>query len=52
MDVIDFSKAFDIIAHSILVSKLRRYNLDSGTTAWVAKMDGLSGSKGNGFYSA
>ncbi|CAM4564408.1 unnamed protein product [Caretta caretta] len=32
---LDFSKAFDPVSHSILVSKLRKYGLDECTTRWV-----------------
>ncbi|CAM4680883.1 unnamed protein product [Lepidochelys kempii] len=32
---LDFSKAFDKVSHSILVSKLRKYGLDECTTRWV-----------------
>ncbi|CAM4522848.1 unnamed protein product [Caretta caretta] len=32
---LDFSKAFDTVSHSILVSKLRKYGLDECTTRWV-----------------
>ncbi|CAM4709607.1 unnamed protein product [Lepidochelys kempii] len=37
MDVLflDFSKAFDTVSHSILVSKLRKYGLDECTIRWV-----------------
>ncbi|CAM4662215.1 unnamed protein product [Lepidochelys kempii] len=37
MDVLflDFSKAFDTVSHSILVSKLRKYGLDEYTIRWV-----------------
>lgn len=43
--VIDFSKALGTTSHSILVPKLRCYDSDSGTTGWVEKLDGSSGSK-------
>ncbi|CAM4675942.1 unnamed protein product [Lepidochelys kempii] len=32
---LDFSKAFDTVSHSILVSKLKKYGLDECTTRWV-----------------
>ncbi|CAM4661735.1 unnamed protein product [Lepidochelys kempii] len=32
---LDFSKVFDTVSHSILVSKLRKYGLDECTTRWV-----------------
>ncbi|CAM4695697.1 unnamed protein product [Lepidochelys kempii] len=32
---LDFSKAFDTVSHSILVSKLRKYGLDKCTIRWV-----------------
>ncbi|CAM4394956.1 unnamed protein product [Caretta caretta] len=32
---LDFSKAFDTVSHSILVSKLRKYGLEECTTRWV-----------------
>ncbi|CAM5173164.1 unnamed protein product [Eretmochelys imbricata] len=32
---LDFSKAFDMVSHSILVSKLRKYGLDECTIRWV-----------------
>ncbi|CAM5100848.1 unnamed protein product [Eretmochelys imbricata] len=32
---LDFSKAFDTVSHSILVSKLRKYGLDECTKRWV-----------------
>ncbi|CAM4609221.1 unnamed protein product, partial [Caretta caretta] len=32
---LDFSKAFDKVSHSILVSKLKKYGLDGCTTRWV-----------------
>ncbi|CAM4591608.1 unnamed protein product [Lepidochelys kempii] len=32
---LDFSKAFDTVSHSILVSKLRKYGLDECTRRWV-----------------
>ncbi|CAM4557508.1 unnamed protein product [Caretta caretta] len=32
---LDFSKAFDMVSHSILVSKLKKYGLDGCTTRWV-----------------
>ncbi|CAM4377561.1 unnamed protein product [Caretta caretta] len=37
VDVIflDFSKAFDTVSHSILVSKLKKYGLNGCTTRWV-----------------
>ncbi|CAM5145092.1 unnamed protein product [Eretmochelys imbricata] len=33
--VLDFSKAFDTVSHSILVSKLKKYGLDECTIRWV-----------------
>ncbi|CAM4567281.1 unnamed protein product [Caretta caretta] len=33
--LLDFSKAFDTVSHSILVSKLRKYGLDECTIRWV-----------------
>ncbi|CAM4359497.1 unnamed protein product [Caretta caretta] len=32
---LDFSKAFDTVSHSILVSKLKKYGLDECTIRWV-----------------
>ncbi|CAM4645120.1 unnamed protein product [Lepidochelys kempii] len=32
---LDFSKAFDTVSHSILVTKLRKYGLDECTIRWV-----------------
>ncbi|CAM5168162.1 unnamed protein product [Eretmochelys imbricata] len=32
---LDFSKAFDTVSHSILVSKLKKHGLDGCTTRWV-----------------
>ncbi|CAM4490449.1 unnamed protein product [Lepidochelys olivacea] len=32
---LDFSKAFDMVSHSILVSKLRKYGLNECTIRWV-----------------
>ncbi|CAM4601352.1 unnamed protein product [Lepidochelys olivacea] len=32
---LDFSKVFDTVSHSILVSKLRKYGLDECTIRWV-----------------
>ncbi|CAM5095626.1 unnamed protein product, partial [Natator depressus] len=32
---LDFSKAFDTVSHSILVSKLKKYGLDECTLRWV-----------------
>ncbi|CAM5140238.1 unnamed protein product [Eretmochelys imbricata] len=32
---LDFSKAFDTVSYSILVSKLKKYGLDGCTTRWV-----------------
>ncbi|CAM5091672.1 unnamed protein product [Eretmochelys imbricata] len=32
---LDFSKAFNMVSHSILVNKLKKYGLDGCTTRWV-----------------
>ncbi|GAB0178176.1 mitochondrial enolase superfamily member 1 [Grus japonensis] len=32
---LDFSKAFDIVSHNILLSKLRKCGLDEGSVRWV-----------------
>ncbi|CAM4552992.1 unnamed protein product [Lepidochelys olivacea] len=32
---LDFSKAFDMVSHSILARKLRKYGLDEWTTRWI-----------------
>ncbi|CAM5165957.1 unnamed protein product [Eretmochelys imbricata] len=32
---LDFSKAFDMISHSILASKLKKYGLDEWTIRWI-----------------
>ncbi|CAM4657202.1 unnamed protein product [Lepidochelys olivacea] len=32
---LDFSKAFDMFSHGILVSKLKRYDLDEWTIRWI-----------------
>ncbi|CAM4639999.1 unnamed protein product [Lepidochelys kempii] len=35
MLVLDFSKAFDTVSHSILASKLKKYGLDERTIRWI-----------------
>ncbi|NXV55235.1 POLR protein, partial [Molothrus ater] len=38
---LDFSKAFDIISHSILLEKLAAHGLDRSTLSWVRnRLDG------------
>ncbi|CAM4533296.1 unnamed protein product [Lepidochelys kempii] len=32
---LDFSKAFDMVSHSILASKLKKYRLDEWTIRWI-----------------
>jgi len=32
---LDFSKAFDMVSHSILTSKLLRYELDKSAKRWI-----------------
>ncbi|CAM5099897.1 unnamed protein product [Eretmochelys imbricata] len=32
---LDFSKTFDMVSHSILVSKLKKYGLDEWTIRWI-----------------
>uniref|UniRef100_K7F0M3 Reverse transcriptase domain-containing protein n=1 Tax=Pelodiscus sinensis TaxID=13735 RepID=K7F0M3_PELSI len=32
---LDFSKAFDMVSHDILINKLGKYNLDGATIRWV-----------------
>lgn len=44
---LDFSKTFDTVSHSILISKLGHCGLDEWTTRWV-KVAGSFGSKVNG----
>lgn len=34
---LDFRKAFDVVAHSLLISKLKAYNLDGQIIAWIAE---------------
>ena len=33
--LIDFSKAFDVISHSILLTKLKQFNLPSNIFNWI-----------------
>jgi len=49
MDVVylDFSKAFDMVSHNILLGKLRKYGLDEWSVRWIenwlnAELRGLS----------
>ncbi|CAM4519637.1 unnamed protein product [Lepidochelys olivacea] len=35
MVFLDFSKAFDMVSHSILASKLKKYGLDEWTIIWI-----------------
>jgi len=32
---LEFSKAFDSVSHSILISKLRKYGLDEWSVRWI-----------------
>jgi len=32
---LDFSKAFDMVSHNILLGKLRKYGLDEWTVRWI-----------------
>uniref|UniRef100_A0A8C3IGC8 Reverse transcriptase domain-containing protein n=1 Tax=Chrysemys picta bellii TaxID=8478 RepID=A0A8C3IGC8_CHRPI len=35
VDILDFSKAFDTVSHSILAAKLKKYGLDEWTVRWI-----------------
>jgi len=39
---LDLSKAFDIVAHNILVFKLERHGFDRWTTSWIRNCRGGS----------
>ena len=34
---LDFSKAFDVVSHSVLTAKLLRYELDKSAKRWIEK---------------